>query len=139
MIQQAVRVENGVLIGGSSGHDSDDSMVAPTLRLGESPDQDVSSEPGDDHASNGPIEPDQNDHNEKGDGVSESEGESEEFQCSQVPGSGWMGKVYAKYGRFGKTKESQPFWPPSVESGDVPAILDDIRNDFSKRAGDSSQ
>jgi hypothetical protein len=123
MVQQAVRVEDGVQVNVSNEPDSDDSLVAPTLRLGES-DGDDTSESADE------------DGDEKGSDVSESE---EEFQCSQVPGSGWMGKFYAKYGRFGKTKESRPFWPPSVEAGDVPAILDDIRDDFSKRAGDCSQ
>jgi hypothetical protein len=139
MVQQAVRVEDGVQVNVSNEPDSDDSLVAPTLRLGESDGDDTSEsadEDGDDRESHGPEGPDENDHDEKGSDVSESE---EEFQCSQVPGSGWMGKFYAKYGRFGKTKESRPFWPPSVEAGDVPAILDAIRDDFSKRAGDCSQ
>ena len=60
---------------------------------------------------------------------------AENYPHSQVPGRGWMGKLYSKYGKFAKTVEARPTWPASVESGDKDAILKDITDEFSRRCG----
>ena len=80
--------------------DSVDSLNAPTLRLG--------GEPSD------------------GEALSVSSEASDLWKDSQVPGSGWLGQFYSKYGRFGKDENSDPNLPEYVSEGNKPEMLKDI-------------
>ena len=80
--------------------DEEDSLTAPTLMLGE--EQSLSQE-----SISGEFDSDGND-----------------IRCSQVS-SNWLGKFYAKYGKFGKSYD--PTAPRSVQQGDKPGMLNDIR------------
>ena len=98
-----------------AGSSDDDSLVASTLRLSE----------GGDHAS------------ESDDGESDDHGRDEtqaissddgiDWRDSQVS-SGWLGKFYSEYGRFGKDESSDPNLPKCVEEGDHDAMLKHIRD-----------
>ena len=50
-----------------------------------------------------------------------------DMRDSQV-GSGWLGKFYAKYGRFGKDENTDPNLPRCVVEGDTQGMLDHIRD-----------
>lgn len=103
VLQSAERVDPEV---GDTLSDSDaSSLKAPTLRLDDC------------HAS--PASP----------AASESSQQSPQsdpdMRDSQV-GSGWLGKFYAKYGRFGKDESTDPNLPRCVVEGDTQGMLDHI-------------
>eukprot|EP00435_Cladocopium_sp_Y103_P043262 s2437_g12.t1 len=56
----------------------------------------------------------------------ESQESDPDMRDSQV-GSGWLGKFYAKYGRFGKDENSDPNLPRCVVEGNKGEMLDHIR------------
>ncbi|CAL1142982.1 unnamed protein product [Cladocopium goreaui] len=87
--------------------DSDESSLkAPTLRLDDC------------HAS--PSSPVASEHSQQ------SQESDPDMRDSQV-GSGWLGKFYAKYGRFGKDENTDPNLPRCVVEGDTQGMLDHIR------------
>ena len=51
--------------------------------------------------------------------------DDEDLRDSQVPGAGWLGQFYSKYGRFGKDENSASF-PKCVHEGDKQGMLDEI-------------
>lgn len=85
--------------------ESDDSMAAPTIRL--------------DDARGGEEDDDPSPH-------SDSDDESVDQRDSQVS-SGWLGKFYSTYGKWGKDEAAHPDVPDYVKQGDKPKILEDLR------------
>jgi len=79
------------------GSDSEDSLAAPTLQLA----------------------------SQSSEGLDGKELDDEDLRDSQVPGSGWLGQFYAKYGRFGKDENSASF-PKCVHQGAKQEMLDEI-------------
>jgi hypothetical protein len=92
-----------------SDDDDDASLHAPTLRLDDM---------ADDRSSNAASE--------AGEASGDHDSE-EEWRDSQV-GSGWMGKFYSKYGRFGKDENSTPNLPVYVKNDNREETLEHIRD-----------
>lgn len=103
----------------NADHSDEDSLTAPTLRMGgwksddeEGDDQEGNDEEGDDGGDGGSA------------GGPEEE-ESEVDQRDSQVGTSWLSKFYQKYGEFGKTWK--PDLPRCVQEGDRPAMLENIR------------
>lgn len=118
------------------GDSDNESLKAPTLRLGGSPDR-VAPAPAGDESSDEDVGDDAGDAgspDEPNDAGSPNDEEVDKPD-SQVS-SGWLGKFYAKYGEFGKTWN--PLLPKCVQEGDRPAILEHIRRaleEYSREIG----